>query len=95
MTYDGGAGGSAAHQAIANAIKAAGGIVRMEPAEFKKIVDKSEQPLVVSSQSWLFGKKYNYLTSYRGLVFHTTTSEPLTLPGKVEIIAADNIWVPG
>ncbi len=94
-SYDGGAGASAAHQAIANAIKAAGGIVRMEPAEFKKIVDRSDQPLVVTSSSWLFGTKYNYLTSYRGLVFHTTAPEPLTLPGKAEVIAADKIWVPG
>jgi len=96
-TYNGGAGASAAaHQhAIANALKASGAIVKMEPAEFKKIVEKSEQPLVVTSKSWLFGTKYNYLTSYRGLFFYTSSSEPLTLPGKAEVIAADKIWVPG
>ncbi len=96
-TYDGGAGASAAaHQAvIANAIKASGAIVKMEPAEFKRIVEKSEQPLVVTSKSWLFGTKYNYLTNYRGLFFYTSSPELLTLPGKAEIIAADKIWVPG
>ena len=98
--FNGGAGGAAAaHQhAIANASKASGAIVKMEPAEFKKIVDKFDSAtggLVVTSKSWLFGTKYNYLTNYRGLFFYTTSPEPLTLPGKAEIIAADKIWVPG
>jgi len=53
MTYDGGAGASAAaHQAaMANALKASGAIVKMEPTEFRKIVDKNEQPIVVTAKS--------------------------------------------
>jgi len=97
-TYGGGAGAAAAHQhAIATALKASGAIVKMDSAEFLKIVNKSEPAtggLVVTAKSWLFGTKYNYLTSYKGLFFHTVTDEPLTLPGKAEIIAADKIWVP-
>jgi len=96
MTYDGGAGAAAAHQAaIAKAIKASGAIVKMEPAEFKKIVDKCEQPLVVSAKGGLFGNKHAYLTSYKGLFFYTLSPEPLNLPGKAEIIAANKIWIPG
>jgi len=97
-TYDGGdgAGAAAAHQhAIANALKASGAIVKMDAAEFLKIVNKSEQPLVVTSKSWLFGTKFNYLTSYKGLFFYTSSDQQLNLPGKAEIIAAEKIWVPG
>ena len=94
--YNGGAGAAAAHQhAIANATKASGAIVKMDSAEFLKIVNKSEQPLVVTAKSWLFGTKFNYLTNYKGLFFYTSSPEQLNLPGKVEIIAAEKIWVPG
>ncbi len=94
-TYDGGAGAAAAHQqAVANATKASGAIVKMEPAEFLKIISKSEQSLVVFAKSWLFGTKFNYLTNYKGLFFYTTSNEMLNLPCKAEVITADKIWVP-
>ena len=95
MTYNGGAGAAAHQAAIANATKASGAIIKMDSAEFLKIVNKSDEPLVVTAKSWLFGTKYNYLTSYRGLFFYTSSPEPLILPGKAEIIAANKIWVPG
>jgi hypothetical protein len=98
-TYDGSAGAAAAHQAaMANALKASGAIVKMEPSEFKKIVDKFDHStggIVVVAKSWLFGTKYNYLTNYKGLFFYTSSPEQLILPGKAEIISAEKIWVPG
>lgn len=98
-TYDGGAGAAAAHYAaIANALKASGAIVKMEPADFKKIVDRFDPTtggIVVFAKSWMFGTKYNYLTNYRGLFFFTSSPEQLNLPGKAEIITAEKIWVPG
>ena len=97
MSYSaaGAAGAAAAHQARINATKASGAIVKMFPGEFTKIINKSEEPLVVFAKGGFLNRKFRYLTSYRGLFFFTSASEPLALPGKAEIIAADKIWIPG
>jgi hypothetical protein len=81
--------------AIANATKASGAIIKMHPGEFLKIVNRSEKPLVVTAVSKFFGTRYKYLTSYRGLFFYTKSGEPLSIPGKAEIVTASNIWIPG
>jgi len=95
MVYGAGAGAAGAENAIAEAIKASGAIVRVEPDDFEAILDKTEAPLVVAAQGGVFKTKYHYLTPYRGLIFYTTTPEPLALPRKAELITARKIWVPG
>jgi len=93
--YSGGGGAAAASAAaIANAVKASGAIVKVKPADFETILSKSESPLVVTAESHFFGSSYKYLTGYKGLCFFTKSSVPLQLPGKVELIAADRIWIP-
>ena len=89
----GGGAGAAAAAELANAIKASGAIVQVEPSEFSKILEKTERPLVVQSPAGFFAK-YRYLTSYKGLVFLAQSADPLMLPAKVEIITAKRIWVP-
>ena len=89
------AGAAAAHQAIAHAIKASGGIIKMDPNEFMKILNKQDEPIVVTAKGGFLNRKFRYLTSYRGLFFFTQTSEQLSLPSKAELIAADKIWIPG
>ncbi|MDZ4724138.1 MAG: hypothetical protein SGI97_09585 [candidate division Zixibacteria bacterium] len=85
----------AAHaHAIANAIKAMGAIVKVEPAEFQKILNKVDMPVVITATSWQFGTKYKYMTSYKGFIFYTKTSAPMSLGGKIEVIAAQSIWSP-
>lgn len=71
------AGGAAA--AIAQAIKASGAIVRVEPTDFMTILDKVEKPLVVHSVSKYLSTKYHYLTSYKGLIFTQNPPHPLCL----------------
>lgn len=89
------AGGAAAHAAaMINAIKAVGTIVRVEPQEFMKVLNKSEQPLVVHGIGGFWKKKHQYLTNYRGLNFFTESIDPLQLSYKVEVIEAKTIWVP-
>lgn len=88
-----GSDGGAA-QATANAIKASGAIVRVEPRDFEAILKKSEAPLVVRSEGGLFSHKYHYLTGYKGLIFYTKTPMPLSLPPRVELITARKIWIP-
>lgn len=87
-------GGAAAQAAIANAIRASGAIINVESTDFMTILQKIEKPLVVYSESTFLSTKYHYLTSYKGLIFYTKTTVPLTLPLSTEIIHAKKIWIP-
>jgi hypothetical protein len=98
MAYaGGGAAGAAAARAaaIAQAIKASGAIVRVEPDAFILILSKADRPVVVMAQGGLFKPNYQYLTAYKGLIFYTKSPAHLMLPGGVELIAAKQIWIPG
>lgn len=89
------AGGAAAGAAaVAQAIKASGVIVRMKPDEFRKVLIRVAEPVVVIAQGGFFSATYQYLTSYKGLVFFTKTNAPLDLPNGAEVITADRIWMP-
>lgn len=87
--------GAAAAAAIAQAMKATGAIVRLEPEEFSKLVNRLETPAVVQGIGGIFSKKYQYLSTYKGLFIFTESKTPVQLPYKTEIIQAKNIWVPG
>jgi hypothetical protein len=89
----GGAGAAAAAAAIAQAIKASGAIVAMEPEDFLAIVSRCEKPLVVIALGGVFCKSFRYLVCYKG--FHTSSKTELMLPGKSEVVHARSIWIPG
>ena len=96
MAYAASSGGAAAAAAaIAQAIKASGAIVRVEPDDFNRILSRTSKPLVVIAKGGLFKSSYRYLTAYKGLMFFTKSPTELMLPGDVEIIAAREIWIPG
>jgi hypothetical protein len=78
--------GAGAAAAAIQALKASGAIVRLEANDFEMLVARQQEPLVVQTESSFFGKRYQYLTAYKGLVFHTKSSEPLMLSGRAEII---------
>lgn len=80
---------------IAEAVKASGAIVRVAPGDFRAVLSRVATPLVVLATGGVFKKHYQYLTSYKGLVFYTKSAAPLELPGDVELITADRIWIPG
>lgn len=86
---------AAAAAAIAQAIKASGAIVNLKPPEFQKILDRNPDGIIVLSQSRFFATTYRYLTSYKGLAFHTKSKEPIPIPSTCEVIAAEKIWIPG
>ena len=92
-----GAGGAqiAVYSAIAEAIKASGVLIRVEPEEFSKILSLTKDPLVVVSKGGLFKGNYQYLTGYKGLAFFTKAPAPLSLPGGAEVVSAKQIWMPG
>ncbi len=80
---------------IAQAIKASGAIVRVKPDDFLSILSKTDRPLVVMAQGGFLKANYQYLTSYKGLVFFTKSSTELSLPGAIELVVSDKIWIPG
>jgi hypothetical protein len=88
-------GAAAAAAAIAQAIKASGVLVRVEPAEFLRILQRQREPLVVHAKVRIFRTSYQYLSSYKGLAFFTKSRDPLDLPAGCEIVAAGVIYIPG
>ena len=88
------AAAGAAAAAAANAIKAAGAVIFVEPEEFQKILARVEEPLVVVADGGFFRHKYQYLTSYKGLIFFASSDETIPLPGDTVIVNAGKIWVP-
>lgn len=84
---------TAAHVAM-QAIKASGAIVQVEPEEFRRMLDRSESPLVVVAPGGFLGNGFRYLTSHKGLAFFTKSDEPISLPPRAEVIHAKKISVP-
>ena len=90
----GGASVAAASAAIANAVKACGTIVRVEPDEFLKILSFQKNPLIVLARGGFLTKAFMYLTSYRGLAFFCRSRTELILPGESKRIQAKRISMP-
>ena len=86
--------GAAIAAAIANAIKASGVVVRVQPEDFANILRRVEKPLVIYHQGGFFTTKHEYLTSYKGFAFYAKSSEQIDLPKTVEVIIANSIWIP-
>ena len=91
----GAAAGATAAAAIANAIKASGAIVKMEPDQFSRIINRDDRPLVVVARGGWLNRKYRYLAGYKGLMFYAESDQPLQLSGRVEVVSAKKIWIPG
>ena len=73
MAYAGGGAAAATAAAyIAQATKASGAVVRLEPQEFMRIVVKMKAPLIVVSpaKGGLFSRNNEYLTNYKGIFFY-------------------------
>ena len=86
---------NAAQAAVtAQAIKASGAVVQVEPDTFLALLRKCDQPLVVVAQGRLVKSNHYYLAAYKGLVFSTKSTTPLSLPREAELIVAQEIWLP-
>lgn len=81
-------------QVIAQATRASGVIVQLEPRSFVEVLHRSENPLVVTAVHSFFGRSFQYLTSHKGLAFYTKSPEPLSLPSRADVVKAKSIWVP-
>jgi len=90
-----GAAGAAAAAAIAQAIKASGTIVRVNPGEFTNLVERNPDGLIVHAEGGLFSVRHQYLMGYKGLAFFTSSRDKLYFPGTLQIVEATKIWIPG
>ena len=86
---------AAAAAAVANAIKASGTIVELDPDEFQRILNRARDLVVVVAGPRRFHQRYDYLTSYRGLAFYTKSPSALFLPSGSEVVSAKKVWMPG
>ena len=93
MTYAAG-GAAAAAAAMANATKASGAIVKVEPNLFRSIVGKMDEPLIVRAEGGWRTKHFKYLTSYKGLFFFTKSPVEISFTSRAEVIFAGKIWIP-
>jgi hypothetical protein len=91
---NGSAAGASAAAAAIQAIKSAGAIVRVEPREFARIVERQEAPLVVHAAPGFFRRGHRYLCGYKGLCFYAKSPHALTLPGATELVRARSFWIP-
>ena len=89
------AAGAAVAAAIANAAKASGVIVRVNPQDFLSIVRKADKPLIVYATGGFFSTNHHYLTSYKGLAFYAKSPSPVELPSDAELVLAEKFWMPG
>ncbi len=85
---------AAASAAIANAVKACGTIVHVEPDEFVKILSFQKNPLIVQARGGFLTKSFKYLTGYKGLAFFCKSRTELPLPGESQRIQANKISIP-
>lgn len=86
---------AAAAAAVAEAIKASGAIVRVEPNEFRKLLNHNADGLVVHAVGGLFSPGHKYLMGYKGLAFYASAREPIPLPSSCQVVEAKKIWIPG
>lgn len=81
--------------AAAQAIKASGTIVRVEPGVLEHVVGWQDEPVVIRAGGGRFAGKFQYMSSYKGFVFYAKSGVPLHIPGKAKVIEAKKIWIPG
>jgi len=86
--------GAAAAAAVAQAIKASGAIVDLEPDEFQRILGRMDSGVVVQTLGGFRKKTHEYLASYGGFIFHTKSEKRMSFGSGVEMVWAKKIWVP-
>ncbi|QDU71941.1 hypothetical protein [Mucisphaera calidilacus] len=90
----GAAGAGAAAAVIAQAIKASGAIVHVQPDDFLTLLDLPDEPLVVHATGGVFRKNHQYIASVKGLAFYTKADVPITLPDHILLVESKQIWIP-
>ena len=77
--------GTAYQSTVLAGTRAHGPVVRVEPQIFAGLVGRSPTGLVVAAEGRAL-RANQYLMSYRGLWFTTSSRTPLELPRSIEVI---------
>ena len=85
---------AAVARAAGEAIKTCGPIITLGSQSFYDLVRTLVDPLVVTSQTGLFGKMHHYVTTWRGLTFYARSKTALPLQDKATLLEAERITVP-
>ncbi len=92
------AAAAAAQQMAINASNGSGLIVRVNPEEFVRLLERATpESLIVQDHNeagFLSRESYQYLLSYKGLAFITKSATPLDLPPGLDKVVAESIYVP-
>ncbi len=75
-------------------LKMNGVFARISPEDFQNLMSRNEGLMIVTSKAGLFRNQYQYLTSYKGLIFHCKCSEMLSIPSKHESVHAESVSLP-
>jgi len=86
-------------QAIINASKVSGAIVRVDARTFRALVQRSDtewiaNPVVIASTCGIFSTRYRYLMNFKGFFFFTESPNSLSFPREAEVVNAKKIWIP-
>lgn len=79
---------------VASAKSTIGPFVVCEPIEFQNLLARCETPIIVCAEKGMLTKTFQYLTSYRGLVFYTESGFPIEMPTQAEVVSARQIVMP-
>lgn len=61
-------------------------IIKVSPETFLELLLHIQEPLVVVGTSGLLLKRNQYLATYKGIAFATTSKSPLQLPDNAEVL---------
>jgi hypothetical protein len=89
------AGAAAVAAAMMQAVRAMGVVVKVKPDVFMRIADRVAEPLIVRAPHGMWSKKHDYLVTYKGFAFYTSTKDELRLPPGAEVMNAGSMYVPG
>jgi hypothetical protein len=84
----------AIHAQQQNALKMNGVFVKLDAKDFLKLINENDDLLIVISETGIFTNQYQYLTSYKGFIFHCKSKEQLPLPSKHEKIWSQSVSLP-
>ena len=87
-------GAAAAQAAINNAIKASGSIIKIDESDFRRLISRLDDGLVVEKIGGTFFSNYKYSTHYKGFTFYCSSKEQIVIPSRLEKINARSIWTP-
>lgn len=93
----GAAAASAAATALMNAVSAAGGMVRVEPEDFLRLLATHEPEVMVhylGGWSLFTSTAHNYIMPYKGLMIVTKSTDELLLPKSIEVFEAKSLYLP-